>query len=84
MTENVTCDQSQGIESLPLLVVGVALTGVGILTFVGIDVVSETTGSWAFAIGLAMSLRGYSGGCLSGLIPGVKQCNVETETAENR
>ncbi|MFB6124734.1 MAG: hypothetical protein ABEJ59_02080 [Halanaeroarchaeum sp.] len=64
-----------------MTVVGAALLVAGSLPFVGVGVGYERAASWAFAIGLAMAFRGYTGGCLSGLVPGVSQCNVE-ESAE--
>ena len=78
MTEDADCGRSEGMDSPILVAVGAILLVLGVLPYLGVGVVSEGAGSWAFAIGLAMSFRGYTGGCLSGLIPGVSQCNVDT------
>lgn len=77
MSENAGCEQSQGLDNPTLVVVGAVLFVAGVLPYLGVPVMSESLGSWSFAIGLAVAFRGYNGGCLSGLIPGVQQCNVE-------
>lgn len=78
MGEDVDCGRSEGMDSPILFVVGAILLVLGVLPYLGVDIVSDRAGSWAFAIGLAMSFRGYTGGCVSGLIPGVSQCTVDS------
>ncbi|UWG47219.1 hypothetical protein HSRCO_0931 [Halanaeroarchaeum sp. HSR-CO] len=69
----------------PLLFgVGVVSIVVGVLPYLGVAIMSEWAGSWAFGIGVAAAFRGYTGGCLGGLLPGVQQCNVDAEGPQNR
>jgi hypothetical protein len=77
--EDVACEQSAGMDSPLLFWGGLLLLLLGLLPYLGVGVMSQNGGSWAFAIGLAMGFRGYTGGCLSGLIPGVNQCNVDAD-----
>ncbi|MFB6069615.1 MAG: hypothetical protein ABEJ76_01220 [Halanaeroarchaeum sp.] len=72
-----SCEQSRGLHNPTLLGVGLLLIGLGVLPYLGVPVFSEWTGSWAFAVGAAVGIRGYSGGCLSGLVPGVEQCSAD-------
>ncbi|MFW6265417.1 MAG: hypothetical protein ACOC2A_01430 [Halanaeroarchaeum sp.] len=84
MSEDTDCGRSKGMDRPLLFGVGVVAMVVGIAPYLGVPVTSEWAGSWAFAIGLALGFRGYTGGCLSGLLPGVKQCNVDVESTQNR
>ena len=82
MSEEVACERSDRPVSRPLFYVGAMLIVLGTLPYLGVAVTSEWVGSWLFAFGLAMAFRGYTGGCLSGLLPGVDQCTVDADGSQ--
>lgn len=83
MSTGANCGRTRGMVDPRLVVVGSVLIVLGILPSLGVAVISSAVGWWAFAIGLALAVRGYTGGCLSGLIPGVDGCSTDLEPAED-